>query len=367
MVKKGFDLNQGIKGGKYSILKIFHHPEKLKALAEGRVSAPLYVRVKPTNTCCHNCFYCVYNPEFSSIHPESNREDMIPREKMMEILDDFKNMGVKAVTYSGGGEPLTYPHIIETLKKTLEYGIKLSMITNAQKLNGEAAEILYNANWVRVSLDYCNPDIFSRSRNIHKEHFHQVKKNIEKFSQNKNPACDFEVNCVVHEFNCENLFEIAEFCKNLGISNVRFAPVWKKNFRDYHLPFKDKAIEQIEMAKKLIDNNFDVGSTYDRYFNKNTGEDVRDYPRCFYMEIVPVIAADQNVYTCHNSAYETEGKVGSIKDKPFKELWFSPKTAEFFKNFDPRERCKHECSNDEKNRLLNEWLTCQDEKVVGFI
>ena len=42
----------------------------------------------------------------------------------------------------------------------------------------------------------------------------------------------------------------------------------------------------------------------------NNGQDERIYPRCFYMEIVPVIAADQNVYTCHNNAYEFEGEIG---------------------------------------------------------
>ena len=94
---------------------------------------------------------------------------------------------------------------------------------------------------------------------------------------------------------------------------------------------------------------------------------MRPYKRCFYMECVPVIAADQNVYTCHNNAYEKEGKIGSIKDKSFKEFWFSPETSRFIGNFNPKKVCTHECSNDEKNRLLNEWFDCMDERVVNFI
>ncbi len=365
--KKDFDLNQGIKGGKYSILKIFHHPEKLASLKEGRVTAPLYIRIKPTNGCNHNCFYCVYNPEFSSIHPESNRSDMIPKEKMFEVLENLGDMGVKAVTFSGGGEPLTYPYIIESLKRALDSRIKISMITNGQELTGEAAELLHQAHWVRVSLDYHSPSIFSQIRNKSEKDFYQLKKNLLEFAENKDSRCDFEVNCVVSHINYKNLVDIAKFCKDIGIANIRFAPVWKKDFRTYHVPFKDEAIAQIEKAKDLTDSSFGVGSTYERYFNKSTGSEKRDYSRCFYMETVPVIAADQNVYTCHNNAYKSEGKIGSIMNQSFKELWFSPETASFFKNFDTREVCKHECSNDEKNRILNEWIACKEESVADFV
>ena len=365
--KKGFDLNQGIKGGKYSILKIFHHSEKLNSFLAGKITSPLYVRIKPTNTCCHNCFYCVYNPWFSSIHPESNRSDMIPREKLLEVLRDLKDMNVKAVTFSGGGEPLTYPHIVEALKKTLDYRINLSMITNAQLLKGEAAELLGQGDWIRVSLDYCDEDTFSKIRGKPGELFNEVKENLKKFAEIKNSSCDFEVNCVVGEHNFDKVLDIAKFCQKIGVDNLRFAPVWKQNFEKYHEPFKEKAVEQIKKAEELQDDSFSVGSTYDRYFEKTTGQSSRAYKRCFYMECVPVIAANQGFYPCHNCAYEPMAKIGSIQNKSFKELWFSQETAEFLKNFNPQKICTHECSNDEKNKILNEWMACRDDKISNFI
>lgn len=365
--KEGFDLNQGIKGGKYSILKIFHHPEKLKSFVSGKVSAPLYVRIKPTNTCCHNCFYCVYNPWFSSIHPESNRSDSIPREKMLEVLNDLKEMGVKAVTFSGGGEPLTYPHIIETLKIILDSKIQLSMITNGQNLKGEAAELLANANWIRVSLDYPDAETFSKIRGKPKELFNEIKENLKNFSQIKKPSCSFGVNCVVNEHNYDKLFEIAKLCKELGIDNLRFAPTWKPEFEEYHRHLIEKAEEQIKEAKKLQDDNFSVGSTYERYFERGTGQAARSYKRCFYAEMVPVIAANQNVYTCHNNAYEPLARIGTIRDKSFKQMWFSPQTETFFNDFNPQLICNHECSNDEKNKILNDWMDCMDDHVVNFV
>lgn len=365
--KSIFDLNQGIKGGKYSILKVFHHPEKIRSLVKKKVTAPIYVRIKPTNVCPHNCFYCVYNWKFSGIHPDSNQHDIIPREKMMEILDDLKEMDVKAVTYSGGGEPLSYPWISEVLKKTLEYNIDLSIITNAQLLNGEVAEMLGQANWVRISLDYPNAEIFSKIRRCPKELFNQIRENIKNFKKIKDPRCSLGVNCVINEYNYDKILAITQFCKELGIDNLRFAPLWKNNFEEYHKKIKNEAIRQINKAKEFADDKIDIGSTYKRYFDKTTGTNLRPYNKCFYMQMVPVIAADQNIYTCHNNAYNSKGKIGTIKDKSFKTLWLSKETDDFFNHFKPQEICTHECSNDEKNKILNEYMACADPRVVNFI
>lgn len=363
------DLNQGISG-KYSILKIFHHPKKLKSLLANKVLSPLYVRVKPTNRCNHNCYYCLYHPEFSGTHQSIDKRDKIPREKMLEILDDFKSMGVKAVTYSGGGEPLTHPNITEFLEETLKKKIRLSMITNGQDLEGKSAELLWNADWIRVSLDYHNDKLFSKIRQKPKDDFYKVKKNLEEFVRKKKPSCDLGVNCVISEYNFEELFDIAKFCKSIGVNNLRFSPFQRfseESFLDYHNKIKIRAIGQIEKAKELQDKKISIGSTYKRYFEGNDWGEKREYPRCFYMEIVPVIAADQNVYTCHNNAYESFGKMGSIKRQSFKDMWFSTKTSKFFKNFNPQKTCNHECSNDEKNKVLNEFLNCQEKGVVEYI
>lgn len=365
-MKKGFDFNQGIKGGRYSILKIFHYPEKLSSLLKKRVTAPLYIRIKPTNRCNNQCFYCVYESGFSKIHSSMKRTDEIPIEKIREMLDDFKEMGVKAITFSGGGEPLIHPNISEILEKTLQKKIRLSIITNGLSLEGKPAELLRNADWVRVSLDYHTPELFAKIRQKPADLFYKVKRNISDFAKNKNPDCDLGINCVVHKLNYRYLKEIARFCKRLGVNNLRFAPLWKNNFEEYHAPFKDEAIKQINEAKKLQDKKISIGSTYERYFERNTGRNNRGYSRCFYMEIVPVIAADQCVYTCHNSAYEPYAKIGSIKKQSFKKMWFSKKTLKFFRNFNPKV-CNHECANDEKNRILNEFASCNDKGVIEFI
>ncbi|MBQ8693524.1 MAG: radical SAM protein, partial [Synergistaceae bacterium] len=90
----------------YSNLKIFAHAEALKSIGDGKRIAPVYIRLKPTNYCNHNCYYCSYADSELGLRDAVKKQDQIPREKMLEIIDDMADMGVKAVTFSGGGEPL---------------------------------------------------------------------------------------------------------------------------------------------------------------------------------------------------------------------------------------------------------------------
>jgi len=86
-------------------MKIFHYKEKLDSLPESvdKILPPVHIRIKPTNACNHNCRYCAYRADNLQLGQDMRIKDSIPKEKMMEIIDDLEDMGVKAVTFSGGG------------------------------------------------------------------------------------------------------------------------------------------------------------------------------------------------------------------------------------------------------------------------
>jgi wyosine [tRNA(Phe)-imidazoG37] synthetase (radical SAM superfamily) len=285
---------------------------------------------------------------------------------MLEILADFHDMGVKAVTYSGGGEPLIYPHIKEILEKTLEYEIDLSMITNGQNLSGKAAGILTNAHWVRVSSNAANGKTFSQIRKRPEKWFSELMGNIEDFAKRKNDSCVLGINFVVNHFNQEEVYEAAELYKRLGANNIKFTPQWSPNFLEYHSGFKEKVQSQIQKARtKLQDEKFKVYDTYEKDFEL-TGINERTYKRCYIMQTIPVVGADSKVYFCHNKAYSEDGCLGTIKNKSFRELWFSEESKKIFESFNPSCGCKHQCTNDLKNILIRDILDCHS-KGVNFV
>ena len=166
------------KATPYSNLKVFTHAKILERIAEGEQVAPIYIRIKPTNYCNHKCYYCCYADSSLGLFDSVNAQDQIPWFKMQEIIADMSEMGVKAVTFSGGGEPLVYPYIVETMQKVLEAGIDLSIITNGQLLKGERAEVLAKAKWVRISFDSADAETYARVRNLPLKAFDEVCKYI---------------------------------------------------------------------------------------------------------------------------------------------------------------------------------------------
>ena len=352
---------------RYGGLKIIWHNDKLKSFINDEITAPIYIRIKPTNICNHRCFYCSYSPEAKNILSETiNPKDEIPKDKMMEILGDLRDMKVKAVTYSGGGDPLVYPYITEVLKKTLDSGIDLSMITNGQNLKGENAKILAKAKWVRVSLDSINPETFVKTRRVPEACFHELINNLKEFAKIKDKKCEFGINFVVNHINKDEVYEAAKFFKEIGVNHVKFTPRWiEEGWADYHAPFKEHVIEQIKKAKEDFEDNegrFNVFDTYENDFSM-TGMKERGYTRCWMMQTKPVIAADSNVYFCFDTAYTKAGLLGSIKDKSFKELWFSEEAKKKFKNYDPSIGCKHHCTNDYRNKIVDEAISCFGDDV----
>lgn len=349
---------------KYGSLKIIWHPDKLKSLLEKKITAPLYVRIKPTNKCNHNCFYCAYKNLKCDHSQRFNRSDEIPKNKMMEILKDFKEIGVRAVTYSGGGEPLIYPSIVDVIQKTAKYGIDLSMITNGQKLAGEKAELLTQAKWVRVSLDVNDAETFSQVRGIRKEYFYELIGNIENFAKKKNPDCELGINCVVHKENANQIYTIVKFFKELGVNHIKLTPVWLgENSFEYHAPIKDKAIEEISKAREdLQTENFAVYDTFEDDFNfASVGK--RGYTRCPIMQIVSNIGADSTVYFCLDKSYSNSGVLGSIKERSFRDLWFSKEAKKIFETFNPQQSCMHHCTADLKNMFILSALGCYGEHL----
>jgi MoaA/NifB/PqqE/SkfB family radical SAM enzyme len=348
-----------MKKNKYSDLKIVWFNEKMKSLKDGNILAPICVRIKPTNRCCHNCFFCVYNYDFSKMHETTNRIDEIPVNKLLDILDDLKTIGTKAITYSGGGEPLMHRNIIEILDKTLEVGLDLSLLTNGQFITNKIAERLVTAKWIRISVDYFSHQSFIDSRGGNIKMFDNLIDNIKSFTS-MNRSCEVGVNYIITKNNYKQLINSAEFLNKLGVDNIRYSPVWTPDFYNYHKEIENEVIDLLKTIREQFSNTMNI---YDSYKIK---EDVskRSYHKCYFMQIVPVIGADLNIYNCHNKAYSTDGIIGSIKDKKFSEVWFSKETQNYFEEFRPDLLCNHQCANEKKNEYLNEIINCYGDNYV---
>lgn len=353
----------------YSAIKVFHHADALDALLAQEQRAPFYIRLKPTNLCNHHCAYCTYGSgdteEKTANRDDIKHTDMIPWLKMQEVIKDMGDMGLKAVTFSGGGEPLTYPHIKEAVQLIQDNGIELSLITNGSLLGGDIAKSFYAARWIRVSFDSPVPETYAALRGVSEFEFERVIGNIKNFAINKDDDCVLGINFVISKANYKEVYEAAKLVKKLGVDNIKFAAV-VENVPQYHLSIKDEVIEQIHAAvSDFQDETFRIINNYENdWMDKNFS--VQPFSTCYTCRLVTVIAADQRVYLCHTRAYDSHAIVGDLHDNSFKEMWFSEETKAKLSQLKPMIECKNFCVYQERNQLIQAYFDV-DMKHVNFI
>ncbi|UCD54969.1 MAG: radical SAM protein [Candidatus Omnitrophota bacterium] len=352
----------------YAKMKIFHFKDKVDSLSitKDEILPPIQIRIKPTNVCNHNCSYCSYKIDNVQIGKDIVAKDRIPREKMMEIMDDIIDMQVECVTFSGGGEPFCYPYLLEAVKRLSSTPVKFATLTNGSKLDGELAEVFaHKATWLRVSIDGWDDESYSAYRGVPKGEFTKVIRNIENFKKYRG-KCYLGACIVIDKKNASHVYELIARLKDSGIDSVKIAPSILSNSSTeinlYHKPI----FEQVkrEIAKASDELSEEVFEIFDSYHSQLEGFE-KGYTWCPYLQILPVIGADLNVYSCHDKAYNLdEGLMGSIKNRRFKDFWLSDKNK-FFK-IDPSRHCNHHCVVDMKNRLILDYLDA-DKGHLGFV
>ncbi len=349
----------------YTRMKIFHFQKKLESLpaASGKILPPLNVRIKPTNVCNHNCWYCAYRAESLQLGQDMNLKDFIPREKMLEIVDDMVEMGVKAVTFSGGGDPFCYPYFEEMVRKLAASPVKFAALTNGSRLTGKIAELFARSgSWLRISMDGWDDDSYRLYRGCGDGEFTKIITNMREFAKKAGP-CYLGACIVVDNRNFEHVYDLIALLHDVGVSNVKVAPCIVSNDgrenNTYHEPLFEPVKEQTYRAiKDFAGAGFEIFDSYHTQLETFR----KSYSWCPYLQITPVIGADQNVYSCHDKAYNLrEGLLGSIRELSFKELWFSNKDR--FLVIDPSVVCNHHCVVDGSNRMILEYLEAEPDHL----
>lgn len=350
---------------KYSKMKVFHYRDKMDSLLpeDSEISAPLYIRIKPTNVCNHNCKYCAYKVNTLQVGQDMGEKDYIPKEKMLEIIDDIAEIGVKAVTFSGGGDPFVYPYLRDAVRRLSKTSVKFAALTNGARLDGETAEMFaHSGQWLRVSIDGWDDDSYSFYRGTRGGEFAKVMRNMENFKK-MNGKCHLGVSLIVDKDNGHHIFDFVKRIKDIGADSIKISPCIISNDGASNNAYHKEifGIVKKQVSEAILEIAADEFEIYDAYHELNEKFD-KDYEWCPFIQILPVIGADLNVYSCQDKAYNLdEGLLGSIKNIRFKDFWFSDKSR-FFK-INPSQVCNHHCIANSKNKLILEYLEVDTEHL----
>ena len=362
----------------YSPWKIAHHKDKLEELRNGGQPVPTQMQLIISDLCNHNCSFCAYRMEnytsnqlFGEEDPitgliNNNPNRMIPYDKCIEILNDCKELGIKALQYTGGGEPTVHPKHREIFQHTLDLGLDLSLVTNGTLMRSGVPEILAQGKWVRFSIDAGKKETYSSIREVPENYFKKVLKNIKKVVEARSQDSELVIGIgfVVTKENYKEIYTAAEIFKDLGVNNMRISAAFTPEDFDYH---KDIYPE----AKKLAEKSKEDFETKDflvfNLFGERIGDLIQqqpDYDFCGYMHLNVYVGGDLNVYTCCNNAYNELGKMGDLNKTSFKDFWLSKQKKEAYRSFNAR-NCSR-CMFNNKNKFIN-YLTSSNPAHVNYI
>ncbi len=125
--------------------KFIHHPELVMRLKKG-LAMPVSLSIAPTSRCNLKCSFC------SNVNRDTH-EDLDIRE-CISFVHELRNMGLKAVVITGGGDPTLYRDVNDLIQYCHQIGLKVGMITNGILLKEKvSAECLNVLTWVRISMN----------------------------------------------------------------------------------------------------------------------------------------------------------------------------------------------------------------------
>lgn len=336
----------------YSQLKPAFHLDRIETLRRGDRPVPVHVQLVLSDLCNQDCSFCAYrmssglSRELFGTAETHNPNRKITTDKAAEIIRDCASLGVKAIQFTGGGEPTVHRDHEMLFGLAQSLGMQTALVTNGVRLKPTKAFL--GMTWVRVSVDAGTSETYSRIRGVSQDHWHKVWNNIRAFAYEYTGTLG--VGFVVTNENWQEMGSAALAAKDAGASNIRLGAVFSTDGEGYYGALRDQIaaeaarVEQCFSQGTPLGDGFQAINLFGRRLNDLHDGSPTD-PFCGYQHFTTYIGADLNVYRCCNTAYTKAGTIASLKDQRLTDVLPIRDT------FDAR-GCKY-CQFNQQNHIIN--------------
>lgn len=339
--------------------------ERVKCIHNGLISEPIVIDFDCSTRCNLECYFCI-----SKDIVECNA---FSYDELIMWSQVMKEMNVKAVILTGGGEPLTNPYIddfILSLKNNS--AMQIGLVTNGTLINQH--DSLEECSWMRVSLDAGFAQTFEMMKG--KKFFDSIINNLANFNSRKG-KCETGVSFLIsHDAdkgisNIEEIYTAASLSKEIKCNY--FELKLQFDMQHFDIDFDQEKINEIKQqvikTLKLQDEKFHV------YLNHNIStlfldkkrENERDLKLCHICNLRTVISPN-GLYVCSYHRGNKRFKYGESVPEKFKEYWNSNERQELIRSIVFSEDCAFNCARKQSNSRiqsvlneLNEGIFCEKE------
>jgi GTP 3',8-cyclase len=316
----------------FNQFKIFKHLDCIQDIEDNIVPHPITISFTFTDRCNNNCPRCM---EVSG-RGKAMLTMYEPEKRILQIVQS----GAKAITFSGGGEPLLYPRAIEIMACAKALGLQVGLVTNGSLLDKEKARTLSKiCTWIKISLDASTPQEYFKTHGMPEPAFYQVVKNIEYLAKYKR-KCVVGVAFLVGEATKKGILSAAEYWQKKGIDYLNFRPFQGDSY-DYQ--------SLIQSAKQYETSQYKI--VWKDY--KFTDWWNITYKQCYYQYLYPLVNCDGYVYPCCDMRGKKNYRVGNFYEESLVDIFKRIRKKLNFKD------CMRNCIGHGCNKLLDEVMKKQ--------
>lgn len=350
----------------FSERKILKHLPTLNRYFSNEEYPPILVEIDLTNQCTSDCPWCfgfedrklknyTLGVRDSTIDPVVKYNQSM--QCVSQLIDDLSMMGVKAITWTGGGDPTCHKGLFDILELAHSKGIENGLITNGVI---DVKKALAHCQWIRFSVDGATKDTYGFMHGM-PHHFERVVENIKaiaRIKKNTGSSCTLGVAFLTGERSKAEIVDFAKLWHGInGIDYIQYRPLLDKYGEKWFADNSD-TVDLIKQAKEVDPRVTFSEPKYNALVKGSKG--LTKLCHGTFFEIA--IAADGNVYPCCHFKGITDGQgnlkypIGSLYKERFFQIW---KRHLQKRNFKTTSDCPSFCRHFGLNSFIEEEIIPQ--------
>jgi radical SAM protein with 4Fe4S-binding SPASM domain len=303
-----------------------HLLSNLEVAEPFHLETPCLIWFELTRRCNLTCDHCF-------IDGGEARENEMPASEVYRLLDEFAEMGVWGVSFTGG-EPTLHPEFSNFVNYARKKRLLVGIATNGMFLTHELLDSMpRDGVIVSVSLDYVhidgNHDFDVATKALLRAQEHGFHANIMTNTNSRN----------IHHL--EHLMDWAE-ANHVSVRSVPVTPLGRGKQHRY----LQNSVDDVDLAAKFWmretewehQYHEEVGLCVGKIFNYGITLGAMT-SRCSSGRFLCYICADGTVYPCTMCAGEQILSPGNVRGKPFAEFWRSSWSIRNFSWANFRDTC----------------------------
>tara|TARA_R100001377_G_C3178185_1_gene105587 strand:+ start:81 stop:1055 length:975 start_codon:yes stop_codon:yes gene_type:complete len=304
----------------------------------------------------------------------------MPKKVLLDLCRELIDMKVRAINWTGGGEPTINPAFKEALQLVGTSDIKMGIFTNGTLLDKwDLFETMVDTmTWVRFSIDAGKEETYNSVRRANNgQDWNRMLKNLSTLietNKRKGKKIDIGVGFVITPDTYEEIVDFAKVFAEYDVDYCQFKPEVVNREREEGVQreqdFWNNEVEPLlKEAKAILGGKFQING----YKLSDLEEDPeffgRTYKKCLGSQVQPCVGADGHVYVCTNHRGYKQYSYGSLHESTFSAIWGDiHKKQEVMQVIEEKEcfsNCTQLCKPHESNKAVWEiYNNLDNEKYL---